>query len=99
MIGIDSDLLFPPSEQKLIANWIPNAEYVELNSPYGHDAFLIEFDWLRNTLQKFIRETRKITITTTFKRHFASSDNRYIAKYRGLDLLTYSLSLINSFCI
>ncbi|MCH2235723.1 MAG: homoserine O-acetyltransferase [Crocinitomicaceae bacterium] len=71
VIGIDSDLLFPPREQKLIANWIPNAEYVELNSPYGHDAFLIEFDWLRNTLQKFIRETRKITITTTFKRQLS----------------------------
>lgn len=68
VIGIDSDLLFPPSEQKRIAKWIPNSEYAELNSHYGHDAFLIEFDWLKNKLKKFINETRKITIRTNFKR-------------------------------
>ncbi len=41
-VGISSDLLFPPVEQKFIANNIPNATYVEIDSRYGHDGFLIE---------------------------------------------------------
>ena len=41
-VGISSDLLFPPKEQKFIADHIPNAVYEEIDSRYGHDGFLIE---------------------------------------------------------
>lgn len=42
VIAIDSDVLIPPSEQRFLAQHLPNATLVELTSPYGHDGFLIE---------------------------------------------------------
>ena len=71
VLGINSDLLFPPAEQRFIAINIPEADYVELNSPYGHDAFLIEFDWLNLCLESFLgKKINKptIRINTTLKR-------------------------------
>ncbi len=41
-VGIKSDILFPTDEQKLIASNTEKAEYVEIDSFYGHDGFLVE---------------------------------------------------------
>ena len=43
VIGITSDLLCPVDEQKHIAANMPHATYIEIDSSYGHDGFLIEF--------------------------------------------------------
>ena len=53
-IGISSDVLYPPGEQKRIASAIPGAAYAELDSPHGHDAFLIEFDTMNSLLRNFL---------------------------------------------
>lgn len=50
VIGITSDILFPPVEQEKIAQFIPNAKYVEIDSTYGHDGFLIEFEAMTNAI-------------------------------------------------
>eukprot|EP01038_Epipyxis_sp_PR26KG_P008272 gene8272-11197_t len=42
VIGIDSDLLYPLSEQEELAKNIPNCQMEILSSPNGHDSFLIE---------------------------------------------------------
>lgn len=42
VIGITSDMLFPITEQKYLAEHLPNAIYEEIDSFYGHDGFLIE---------------------------------------------------------
>lgn len=55
VVGVSSDLLFPTREQKLLAGYIPNAEYHEIDSPYGHDGFLIEFDKLEKILREFLK--------------------------------------------
>lgn len=53
VIGISSDVLFPVSEQKFLANHIPNAFYKEIESFYGHDGFLIETAKLTDAIRKF----------------------------------------------
>ena len=53
VIGIRSDLLYPTSEQKELAGLLPNGRYHEIDSPYGHDGFLIEFDQLTDIVQPF----------------------------------------------
>jgi homoserine O-acetyltransferase/O-succinyltransferase len=54
-VGIDSDILYLPSE---IRDWVAayqaggaNAEYREIGSLYGHDAFLMEWDQVEQILR------------------------------------------------
>lgn len=42
VMGITSDVLCPPAEQQRIAAATPHATYQEIDSPYGHDGFLVE---------------------------------------------------------
>jgi homoserine O-acetyltransferase len=53
-VGISSDLLFPPEEQRLIAECVPDASYHEIDSFYGHDGFLIEVEALTNIVKPII---------------------------------------------
>jgi len=56
IFSISSDLLIPPSEQKILAGHIPNSTLVTLDSPFGHDGFLVEskkinvmiLEWMKN---------------------------------------------------
>lgn len=54
VLGISGDLLFPIKEQKRLAKYIPNADFVALKSTYGHDGFLVETDALKRELAAFI---------------------------------------------
>lgn len=51
IIGVQSDLLYPINEQKELAHLIPNGVFAELDSDFGHDAFLIEFDRFFDLIQ------------------------------------------------
>lgn len=53
VIGISSDVLFPPSEQKFLAENIKDAVYAEIDSFYGHDGFLIETKLLTEIISDF----------------------------------------------
>lgn len=59
VIGISNDLLFPPVEQKLIANLVPGASYELINSLYGHDGFLLEYDKIETIITGFVHEESK----------------------------------------
>nr|NQU93612.1 homoserine O-acetyltransferase [Bacteroidota bacterium] len=53
VVGITSDILFPTDELKFIHENIRNSVYREINSPYGHDGFLTEFEQLSNIIHQF----------------------------------------------
>jgi homoserine O-acetyltransferase len=53
-IGITTDILFPVNEQKLIAKNIPKGEFVEINSLYGHDGFLLEYEQIEKIIKSFL---------------------------------------------
>ena len=59
-MGIWSDVLYPSYQQRQIHELLrgngTQAEYVEIDSPHGHDAFLIEFDQVGAALEKFLAQ-------------------------------------------
>lgn len=55
IIGITSDILCPAEEQRFLARNMPQAAYYEIDSPYGHDGFLIEFERIGKILQDWMR--------------------------------------------
>ncbi len=54
IMGITSDLLCPVDEQKHLADKMPNATYIEIDSSYGHDGFLIEYEKISHYLSKWL---------------------------------------------
>ncbi|WP_349290795.1 hypothetical protein [Anseongella ginsenosidimutans] len=59
VIGISSDVLFPVMEQQFLARCIPGASYVEIDSVYGHDGFLIETGLLAGHIGEFLNKPAK----------------------------------------
>lgn len=53
-LGIETDLLFPVNEQKRIATGVPGGHYVEIESFYGHDGFLLEVEKITHAVRAFI---------------------------------------------
>ncbi len=65
IIGIDSDILYPTNEQRELASLLPNADYSELQSTLGHDAFLLEFSQMQQIFDPFLQKTNfKITVNS-----------------------------------
>ena len=58
VIGVREDLLFPVDQQREMGQVLGEAgvdcEYVELSSPYGHDAFLTETELFTPLLRDFL---------------------------------------------
>ncbi|MFM7762953.1 MAG: homoserine O-acetyltransferase, partial [Acidimicrobiaceae bacterium] len=63
-VGISSDILYPTYQQKQIRDMINevggSCEYVEIESPHGHDAFLINLDQVGKPVAEFL-EKHKIS--------------------------------------
>jgi homoserine O-acetyltransferase/O-succinyltransferase len=58
-VGIKSDMLFPTDDQKFIASHAKKAEYIEMDSFYGHDGFLIETEKVTGIIRSFWTKTSK----------------------------------------
>jgi homoserine O-acetyltransferase/O-succinyltransferase len=56
VIGIQTDGLFTPSEQRELAKYIPEAELAMIHSPDGHDGFLLEFEQINRHILAFLRK-------------------------------------------
>ena len=59
VVSIDSDVLYWPWEQREVAALAPNARLAVLDSPHGHDAFLIDVDRLSDMVAEFRGERRR----------------------------------------
>jgi len=58
VLAVNTDVLFPPAEQRFIAQHIPNATYQEIESSYGHDGFLIETKKLTAIIHNFLKNKK-----------------------------------------
>lgn len=56
VLGIESDGLFTFAEQEELADGIPNSRLRKIDSPEGHDAFLLQFEQVNQYLLDFFRE-------------------------------------------
>ncbi|KAL8732286.1 MAG: hypothetical protein Q9166_002858 [cf. Caloplaca sp. 2 TL-2023] len=56
VIGIESDGLFTWSEQQEIAAGIPDSRLRNIDSPEGHDAFLLQFEQVNMHILEFFNE-------------------------------------------
>ena len=56
VIGIESDGLFTFAEQREIAANIPDSRLRTIDSPEGHDAFLLQFEQVNRHIVEFFRE-------------------------------------------
>lgn len=59
VIGIRSDMLFLPENQELIAAWIPHAQLALIDSDYGHDGFLLEYQQMDPLIREFLQQPEK----------------------------------------
>ena len=53
VVSGSSDTLYPPEEQRYLAEHLPNAQYEILDCPHGHDGFLIETEALGVMMTEF----------------------------------------------
>jgi homoserine O-acetyltransferase len=61
IVSFDSDWLYPTRDAKTIAQAVgEDATFIELSSPAGHDAFLIESAMQTPIIQRFLRQTEMV---------------------------------------
>lgn len=54
VVGITSDIIFTPAEMRALQAMIPRSRYYEIDSPFGHDGFLVEHEQLNALLRPFM---------------------------------------------
>jgi len=59
VVSVSSDALYPPEEQRYLAEYIPDSRYEVLDCAHGHDGFLIETETLGGMIVEF-RETQQV---------------------------------------
>jgi homoserine O-acetyltransferase len=62
-MGIWSDMLYPSYQQRQICELLveggTECEYVEIDSPHGHDSFLLNFDLIGPPITRFLEQVSK----------------------------------------
>jgi homoserine O-acetyltransferase/O-succinyltransferase len=55
-IGIKTDILFPVAEQEYLAAHILGGKFKLIDSPFGHDGFLLEFQQIQDHITEFMKK-------------------------------------------
>ena len=55
VVGITTDIIFTPAEMRRLHAMIPGSVYHEIDSPFGHDGFLVEYEQLNDILLPFMK--------------------------------------------
>ena len=66
VVGISSDVLYPVSETRQLAAALPRGRFAVLDSPHGHDAFLIDTDQLERIVTRHLAGERAVEAETAF---------------------------------
>lgn len=56
LVGITTDIIFTPEEMRELGDMIPGSSYCQIDSPFGHDGFLVEHDQLNRLLLPFVND-------------------------------------------
>lgn len=56
IVGITTDIIFTPDEMRHLQSQIAGSAYYEIDSPFGHDGFLVEHEQLNDILYPFIND-------------------------------------------
>ncbi|MDE6538344.1 MAG: homoserine O-acetyltransferase [Muribaculaceae bacterium] len=56
VVGLTTDIVFPPGDMRVLADRLPNGKYAAISSPFGHDGFLIETGQLNALFIPFIEK-------------------------------------------
>ena len=54
VVGITTDIIFTPAEMRRLHGQIPGSRYCEIDSPFAHDGFLVEYGQLNALLLPFM---------------------------------------------
>ena len=54
VVGITTDIIFTPAEMRELHGMIAGSTYHEIDSPFGHDGFLVEHGQLNDILYPFM---------------------------------------------
>ena len=65
VVGITTDVLFPLAEQRTLARLLPKGTLRVLDSPHGHDAFLLEADRLELLIRRWLAERQPVALHST----------------------------------
>ena len=72
IFGVESDLLFPIDEQVFLAKFIPKAQFEPIDSPYGHDGFLVETKRISKLLLNWMHKS----YSQSFRPNFLGSHSK-----------------------
>ncbi|KAL9089497.1 MAG: hypothetical protein Q9159_002537 [Coniocarpon cinnabarinum] len=89
VLGIESDGLFTFAEQQEIARGIPQSRLEKIDSPEGHDAFLLQFQQVNTYLSGFLKEQlahiykRPQLLDVDAEGNLRTHDGQYINEQNG----------------
>src|SRR5699024_12734983 len=56
MLSFDKDLIYEPKQMKTCTEYLPNGDYHHIETDFGHDGFLVEFDKWGPLIKTFLNK-------------------------------------------